>query len=85
MTVGFTLGAKKQYRKLPVSIQRKFTKQLRFLVTNYRHPSLRTRKMGGLTRFEARIDKHYRLTFEVGAGDITIRTIGPHDEGLGKN
>lgn len=80
----FTLRFKKQYKKLPANIQRKFIKQLQFLLSNYRHPSLQTRKMEGIDRFEARIDIHYRFTFELDEKNIILRTIGPHDEGLGK-
>lgn len=75
---------KKQYKKLPLNIRNKFTKQMRLLLENYRHPSLRTRKMGGVDRFEARIDAHYRFTFEINQDGIIFRTIGPHDIGLGK-
>jgi len=80
----FTLSFKKQYRKLPSKIQAKFTKQLEFLLSNYRHPSLATKKMTDLNRFEARIDIHYRFTFEIETHEITFRTIGQHDKGLGK-
>lgn len=75
---------KKQYKKLPKSIQLKFTKQLQLLISDYRYPSLRTKKMAGINRFEARIDLHYRFTFEIKEADIILRTVGPHDEGLGK-
>jgi len=40
--------------------------------------------MAGINRFEARIDLHYRFTFEIKDNDVILRTIGPHDEGLGK-
>lgn len=80
----FSQDFKKNYKKLPLQIQRKFTKQLQLLVENYRHPSLRSKKMEGINRFEARIDIHYRFTFEIKMGEILLRTIGPHDKGLGK-
>jgi len=40
--------------------------------------------MGGSDVFEARIDIHYRFTFQVMEDQIFILTIGPHDKGLGK-
>lgn len=40
--------------------------------------------MGGLDRYEARIDIHYRFTYSIQEGSALILTIGPHDEGLGK-
>jgi len=80
----FTLSFKKQYKKLPSKIQAKFTKQLEFLLSNYRHSSLAAKKMSGLNKYEARIDIHYRFTFEIEEREITFRTIGQHDKGLGK-
>lgn len=84
LTPVFSSRFKKQYKKLPKTIQFKFTKQLQLLIKDYRYPSLRTRKMAGINQFEARIDLHYRFTFEIKEADIILRTIGPHDEGLGK-
>lgn len=80
----FTPKFKKQYQRLPKNIQQKFTKQLKLLSENYRHHSLRTRKMVGVDKFEARIDLHYRFTFEIIQNDVILMTIGPHDIGLGK-
>lgn len=58
MAVKFTKAAEKDYKKLPFSIQKKADKQFIFLLTNYKHPSLRTKKMGGADVYEARIDIH---------------------------
>lgn len=85
MKVHFTKQADNSYSKLPLKIKKKVDKQLSFLVSNYRHPSLRTRKMGGVDHFEGRVDKKHRFTFVVEGEDIYILTLGPHDEGLGKN
>ncbi len=76
--------ARKQLSKHPKSIQAKAKRQFHFLLVNYRHPSLRTRKMSDGKMFEARIDIHYRFTFQVEKNIIYVLTIGPHDEGLGK-
>lgn len=84
MNLAFTKQAQKSYSKLPLKIQQKADKQLVFLLSDYRHPSLRARKMAGRQVFEARIDIHYRFTFHVGKETLYILTIGPHDEGLGK-
>lgn len=84
MTVKFTKAADKGYKKLPFNIQKKADKQFSLLLSNYRHPSLRTGKMGGNNIFEARIDIHYRFTLQVEGEDIYILIIGPHDAGLGK-
>lgn len=69
---------------LPKQIQKKAQKQFKFLLIDYRHPSLRARKMGGRDSFEARIDLRYRFTFQVKGDEIYILTAGPHDVGLGK-
>ncbi len=76
--------AEKSLKTLPLSIRKKTQKQFSILLTNYRHPSLRTRKMGSIDRYEARIDIHYRFTYSLQKDSILILSIGPHDEGLGK-
>ena len=76
--------ATEQLVKLPKQIQKKANKQFTFLLDNYKYPSLRTRKMGGSSIFEARIDIHYRFTFQVEGENIYILIVGPHDVGLGK-
>ena len=85
MKISFTKQAESSYSKLPLQIQKKVDKQMMLLISNYRHPSLRTRKMGGEDHFEGRVDKKYRFTFIVDKDEIYILTVGPHDEGLGKN
>lgn len=84
MIITFSKKAEESYRKLPVQIQKKADKQLNYLLTNYHHPSLRSRKMGGGNIYEGRIDIHYRFSFQVEEDNINILIIGPHDVGLGK-
>lgn len=84
MIINFSDNAKKQISKLPKDIVKKFHKQGRFLLKNPRYPSLRSRKMAGEDKFEARIDRHYRFTYFIRLKEIFILSIGPHDEGLGK-
>ena len=84
MKIVFSKNAEKSYSKLSLSIKKKADKQFALLLSNHRHPSLRTRKMADSEIFEARIDLHYRFTFEITQDTIILRTIGPHDEGLGK-
>lgn len=80
----YLLGQKKQLSKLPSSIQKKTRRQFSFLLSNYRHPSLRTKRMQGSDLFEARIDIHYRFCFQIEEDTIYVFIVGPHDEGLGK-
>lgn len=75
---------KKSYQKLSSVTRKKFGKQLKFLTENPQHPSLRARKKSGEEVYEARIDRHYRFTYQLDNKTLTLFTIGPHDEGLGK-
>ncbi len=83
-TYALSKNANQQLQKLPRNIQRKFLKQLNFLIQNSKHPSLRSRKMSGTESYEARIDRKNRFTYLIQNGETLIITIGPHDEGLGK-
>lgn len=84
MILKITKQAEKSYNKLSLIIQKKADKQFEHLLLDYRHPSLRARKMGGGDKFEARIDVHYRFTFTIDGENVFVLTIGMHDEGLGK-
>lgn len=84
MKIAKTPLFEKCYDKLPLVIRKKVDKQIRFIQGNISHPSLRTKRMQGFDRWEARVDKSYRLTFEKTEGMIILRTVGPHDEALGK-
>ena len=68
------------YRQLPTHIRHKVDRQIQTLVSNFTHPGLRARKMihmGGI--WEARVDRHYRFTFERDGSVILLRTVGTHD------
>lgn len=84
MNIDISDRAKRQIKKLPPTIRKKTLKSFSLLQTDYRHPSLRSRKMSGSLYFEARIDYQYRFIFEVIEETITIVAVGPHDVGLGK-
>lgn len=84
MKIAKTKSFVKFYRKLPKHIQKKTDKQIIFLSQDLSHPSLRTKRMSGLDRWEARVDRSYRFTFDKLKDTLILRTVGPHDEGLGK-
>lgn len=84
MNIKRTEKFKKQFKKLPSPIQKQVDKQIIFLTKDYRHPSLKSRKMGGSSIFEARISKGYRMRYLIDNQSIIMLTVGPHDEGLGK-
>ena len=74
-----------EYEKLPKRLQERADKALSFLLLNFRHPSLRTRKMEGqhdsIGRdiWEARVNQKYRFTFTIDADAYILYRIGPHD------
>ena len=80
----FTKKFKKQFKKLPLSLRKRFDIKLSFLLTNPRHPSLQAKKMAGAEIFEARLTEHYRFTYQLMEDRACFLTVGPHDEGLGK-
>lgn len=79
-----TKKAEKCFKNLPDKIKKKTIKQIGFLQKDLFYPSLKTKRMQGLSRFEARIDLHYRFTFIIENDSIYVLSLGPHDEGLGK-
>ncbi len=84
MRIVLTKPAQKQFKKLHPTIKKKFIKQVAFLDINPKHTSLRTKKMVHSLFYEARIDRQYRFRFIWEKNSISIISIGPHDEGLGK-
>lgn len=84
MNIEISDTARKQIKKLPQNIRKKFQKQILVLKANPGHPSLKTKKKSGSVYFEARIDYHYRFTFDWEKESAKIITVGPHDTGLGK-
>lgn len=74
---------RKSYRHLPSFIQRKIDKQLALLTENPRHPSLQVKRIKGTTNlWEARVDLHYRMSFEMVGDTLHLRVVGHHDEVL---
>ena len=69
----------RDYRALPADIRERIDKQLRLLFEDFRHPSLRLKKLQGTDRFEIRISKGYRLTLRIDQGVMELRRVGTHD------
>jgi len=69
----------RDYRTLPVAIRERVDKQLHLLFENFRHPSLRLKKLKGTDRFEIRISEGYRLTLRLDQGVMELRRVGTHD------
>lgn len=68
---------KKSVLELDQKIRKKLRKQIKILISNPRHPSLGIKKIKGTKSiFEARVDDHYRFTFEyVEKDEIILRVV----------
>ena len=69
----------RDYRALPIEIRERVEKQLRLLLEDFRHPSLRLKKLKGTDKFEIRISKGYRLTLRFDKEHMELRRVGTHD------
>ena len=80
MKLLFTKNFIRYYRKLPHEIQKTPDKQLRRLISNPQHPSLKIKKMQdprGI--WEGRVTESYRFTFQIEEDIYILRKIGTHD------
>jgi hypothetical protein len=81
----FTKPFVRDYQRLPQHIQRQFDRALGFLLANFRHPSLRAKKMEGQYDpegreiMEARVTQAYRFTFAIAGDTYILYRVGPHD------
>lgn len=79
MTASFTLRFRKQYQKLSKERQLRFDKQLVFLLSNLRHPSLRAKKYDEASDiWQARVDDDYRFYFQINGDTYMLLSIIPH-------
>jgi mRNA-degrading endonuclease RelE of RelBE toxin-antitoxin system len=77
--VAFTEHFKKQYQRLSDSRKAKFDKQLSFLLSNLRHPSLRAKKYDEAKGiWQARVDDAYRFYFLIEDDTYLLLSIIPH-------
>ena len=80
MEIRFTQSFERDYRELSKAVQATVDRKLLLLLQNFRHPSLRAKKMEGYVNvWEARASKGYRFTFSVFGTIYIIRRVGPHD------
>ena len=79
MTASFTFRFRRQYQKLSEDRQAKFDKQLAFLLSNLRHPSLRAKKYDEANDiWQARVDDGYRFYFQIDREAYLLLSIIPH-------
>jgi len=77
---------KKSVLELDRRTREKLKKQLRYLMSDPRHPSLHVKKVKGTQSiFEARVNDFYRFTFQFGEEqEIILRVVGSHNSTLKK-
>lgn len=79
MTASFTLRFRKQIPTLALRAPAKFDKQLAFLLSNLRHPSLRAKKYDETNDiWQARVDDDYRFYFQIDGENYLLLSIIPH-------
>lgn len=80
MEIFYSKSFKKDFLNLPDNIRKLATKKLELFGDNYRHPSLKTKKMEGFENvWEGRITISYRFTFKIESNVCILRRIGTHD------
>ena len=79
MRVAFSNRGANQYQALSKKRRVKFEKQIGFLLSNFRHPSLRAKKYDE-TRdvWQARLNGNYRFYFQIKEDTYRIISITPH-------
>ena len=79
MQLRFTRKADKDYSLLPPDVRKAFAKQLRFLLTNRNHPSLRAKKYSeALDVWQGRVTRGWRFYFQIQDDEYVILSIIPH-------
>lgn len=79
MKIRYSKSFVEDYKKIPQHKQKKIDKAIKLIQEDLYHPGLNTRKMVGVSKWEARVDYHYRLTFEIVGEAIQMSRVGTHD------
>ena len=75
-----TTHFKRDYKKLPASIQKRTDEKLKFLVQNVSHPSLRVKRVQKYKSvFEGRVTKDYRFFFQTTTEGYILLRVDKHD------
>ena len=83
MTFLWTPRFQRAYQALSSEHQAAVHEHLRMLEKNWRHPSLRAKRLPGAPRiWYIRVSRDIRLTFEPVRREIFLRNVGHHDEVL---
>ncbi len=81
MNVLYTRVFQKDFQRLSKEIRVQAEKQLAIFANNPRHPSLRIKRIhaAGEHRWEGRITRGYRFTFDWEGETVILRRIGTHE------
>ncbi|MDY7078070.1 MAG: hypothetical protein SXV54_14230 [Chloroflexota bacterium] len=83
MPVRRTKRFNRAFFKLPAHIRKKVKRTLALLDQDFRHPSLRARRLSGYRDiFYARVDRDHRITYERREDLLILRNVGRRDETL---
>ncbi|MEX1013706.1 MAG: hypothetical protein WDZ80_00920 [Candidatus Paceibacterota bacterium] len=71
----------RSFKKLPKNIQKILGKQLKLLLSNFSHPSLKIKKVKSLDGIlEGRVNKSYRFLFSIMSEAYVLLDVGDHDK-----
>lgn len=83
MPIEYSDRFKYRFVRLPIMIQKKVSKALNLLESDFRHPGLRSHRIKGYDDiYEAHIDQKYRMTYERRSNVLIMRNVDNHDECL---
>ena len=79
MRLAYAPEFKRRFADLPRPIQKKFERQVGFLLRDIHHPSLRAKKyMESSDIWQARVDRTYRFFFQISEDTYILLTIAAH-------
>jgi mRNA interferase RelE/StbE len=79
MKVAFSDRAIEALKDTPVPVRRAFEKQIRFLVNDLHHPSLRAKKYDeGRDLWQARVNRDWRFYFTIVGNTYQIEDVISH-------
>lgn len=80
MTILWTARFESAFKSLERSTQKKVLKALLLLDSDLHHPSLQVKQIQGTAGiYEARVDRRYRMTFELQDDKRIMRNVDNHD------
>ena len=83
MIIEYSDSFREGVQQLSPETKKQLKKKLELMVTNPRHPSLRSNKIQGIDGiFEASVNMDIRMTWQYTEDGILLRKIGEHDKTL---